>query len=67
MYEIELESGFHIFYQQMKVSPEARRLANYKEKNKEFSVATLQFDVTFCTPIPCAPLKFLPFFGAKLK
>ena len=39
----------------MKVSPEARRLAKYKEKKKEFSVATLQFDVTFCTPIPCAP------------
>ena len=37
----------------MKVSPEARRLA--KEKNKELSVATLQFDVTFCTAIPCAP------------
>ena len=30
----------------------ARRLA--KEKNKELSVATLQFDVTFCTAIPCA-------------
>ena len=38
----------------MKVSLEARRLAKYKEKKKEFSVATLQFDVTFCTPIPCA-------------
>ena len=37
----------------MKVSPEARRLA--KEKKKELSVATLQFDVTFCTAIPCAP------------
>ena len=37
----------------MKVS----RLAKYKEKKKEFSVATLQFDVTFCTPIPCAPSK----------
>ena len=35
----------------MKVS----RLANYKEKKKELSVATLQFDVAFCTPIPCAP------------
>ena len=39
----------------MKVSPEARRLAKYKEKKKEISVATLQFDVTFCTPILCAP------------
>ena len=39
----------------MKVSPKARRLAKYKEKKKEFSVATLQFDVTFCAPIPCAP------------
>ena len=38
----------------MKVSPEVRRLAKYKKK-KEFSVATLQFDVTFCTQIPCAP------------
>ena len=38
----------------MKVSTEAKRLAKFKEK-KEFSVATLQFDVTFCTPIPCAP------------
>ena len=61
MYEFELidvlklESGFHMFYQQMKVSPEARRLAKTKEKIKEFSVATSQFDVTFCTPIPCAP------------
>ena len=35
----------------MKVSPEARHLAKYKEKKKEISVATLQFDVTFCTPI----------------
>ena len=41
----------------MKVSPEARRLAKYKERKKEFSVATLQFDVTFCTPIPCASSK----------
>ena len=39
----------------MKVSPEARRLAKYKEKKKEISVATLQFDVTFCTSILCAP------------
>ena len=39
----------------MKVSPEARRLAKYKEKKKEISVATLQLDVTFCTPILCAP------------
>ena len=39
----------------MKVSPVVRRLAICKEKKKEFSVATLQFDVTFCTPIPCAP------------
>ena len=39
----------------MKVSPKARRLAKYKELKKEFSVATLQFDVTFCAPIPCAP------------
>ena len=38
----------------MKVSSEVRRLAKYKKK-KEFSVATLHFDVTFCTPIPCAP------------
>ena len=43
----------------MKVSPEARRLAKYKEKKKEISVVTLQFDVTFCTSILCAPsLKF---------
>ena len=46
--------GFHIFYQRMKVSPEARRLAKYKEK-KKISIATLQLDVTFCTPILCAP------------
>ena len=39
----------------MKVSPEARRLAKYKEKTKEISVATLQFDVTFWTPILCSP------------
>ena len=39
----------------MKVFPEVRCLAKYKEKKKEFSVATLQFDVTFCTLIPCAP------------
>ena len=39
----------------MKVSPEARRLAKYKEKKKEISVVTLQFDVTFCTSILCAP------------
>ena len=39
----------------MKVSPEARRPTKYKEKKKETSVATLQFDVTFCTPILCAP------------
>ena len=39
----------------MKVPPEARRLAKYKEEKKEISVATLQFDVTFCTPILCAP------------
>ena len=39
----------------MKVSPEARRLAKYKEKKKEISVAMLQFDVTFCSPILCAP------------
>ena len=51
----KLESGFHIFYQRLKVSPEAKRLAKYKEKKKEFCVATLQFDVTFCTPITCAP------------
>ena len=38
----------------MKVSPEARRLAKYRENKKEISVATLQFDVTFCTPILCA-------------
>ena len=43
----------------MKVSPEARRLAKYKKK-EEFSVATLQFDVTFCTPIPCAPSMLSP-------
>ena len=54
VYEIEfIGNGFHIFYQGMKVSPEARRLTKYK--TKEISVATLQFDVTFCTPIPCAP------------
>ena len=39
----------------MKVSPAARRLAKYKEKKKEISFATLQLDVTFCTPIMCAP------------
>ena len=39
----------------MKVSLEARRLTKYKEKKKEISVSTLQFDVTFCTPILCAP------------
>ena len=50
-----LVNGFHIFYQRMKVSPEARRLAKYKEKKKEISVVTLQFDVTFCTSILCAP------------
>ena len=62
VYEIELlmfESKkpifIIIFYQRMKVSPEARRLSKYKEKKKEFSVATLQFDVMICTPIPCAP------------
>ena len=38
----------------MKVSPEARRLTEYKKK-EEISVATLQYDVTFCTAIPCAP------------
>ena len=38
----------------MKVSTEAGRLAKYKEKKKEISVVTLQFDVTFCTPILCA-------------
>ena len=56
VYEIEfIDVWIHIFYQRMKVSPEARRLAKYKEKREEISVATLQFDVTFCTPIPCAP------------
>ena len=39
----------------MKVSPEARRLAKYKERTKEISVVNLQFDVTFCTSILCAP------------
>ena len=39
----------------MKVSPEARHRAKYKEKKKKISVATLQFDVTFFTPILCAP------------
>ena len=39
----------------MKVSPEARRLPKYKEKREEISVATLQFDITFCTSILCAP------------
>ena len=42
----------------MKFSLEARRLAKYKKK-KEISVATFQFDVTFCTPILCAPSKRL--------
>ena len=43
----KLENGFHNIFQRMKVSPEARRLAKYKEKKKEISVAILQFDVTF--------------------
>ena len=55
MFECKKTVFIIIFYQRMKVSPEARRLAKYKEKKKEFSVATLQFDVTFCTQIPCAP------------
>ena len=55
MFESKKPIFIIIFYQRMKVSPEARRLSKYKEKKKEFSVATLQFDVTFCTPIPCAP------------
>ena len=37
---LKLENNFHIFYQRMKVSLEARRLAKYKEKKKEISVAT---------------------------
>ena len=55
--QMKARKRFHIFYQRMKVSLEARRLAKYKEKKKEISVATLQFDVTFCTPILCAPSK----------
>ena len=43
MYEIELidvwklENVFYIFYQRTKVSPEARRLAKYKEKKKQLA------------------------------
>ena len=37
---LKLENNFHIFYQRMKVSLEARRQAKYKEKKKEISVAT---------------------------
>ena len=55
MFESKIPIFIIIFYQRMSVSPEARRLSKYNEKKKEFSVATLQFDVTFCTPIPCAP------------
>ena len=53
----------------MKVSPEARRLAKYKEKKKEISVATLQFDVTFCTSILCAPSypRWQPFKTLQMK
>ena len=47
MFESKKPIFIIIFYQRMKVSPEARRLSKYKKKKKEFSVATLQFDVTF--------------------
>ena len=37
---LKLGNGSHIFYQRMKVSLEARRLAKYMEKKKEINVAT---------------------------